>query len=228
MDKVPGLIYEICPSCNPRSYNKTLAKFMGETEGNGPDLEYLYQCTDCGAKMWVSEQWAKRNEVKEALTKAEAYAKLDEINVEVAEQELESQKSWAENAGAKMTYQFFQEDLETIALVIFYDGKQVELYRFLIETDEEPEELSAEKVYPGNIKTHLFTFDIADFEEVYAVIDEENKRLHISPLFYSFNMTLNLSEDLHEELERRTQWLERRFASTVQKVVREIIEELQL
>ena len=78
------------------------------------------------------------------------------------------------------------------------------------------------------MKAHLFKFDITDFEEVYAVIDEENKRLHASPINYSYNITLDLSlsRDLHEQLERRTQWGEMNFNKKVRKVVGKIIEEI--
>lgn len=79
------------------------------------------------------------------------------------------------------------------------------------------------------MKAHLFTFDITDFEEVYAVLDDENKRLHISPLNYKYNITLNLNgDDLFEQLERRTKWEEGYFGERARKVARKIIEELQL
>jgi hypothetical protein len=79
-----------------------------------------------------------------------------------------------------------------------------------------------------NVEVHLFKFFITDFEEVYAVIDAENNRLHISPLNYSFNITLSLKGDLHQQLEQNTQWGEMSFNANVRKVVKEIIEELQL
>lgn len=58
MNKVPELIHDNCPSCNPKDYTKTKAKFMGEVEDCGEHKDYLYQCDDCGAKLWVDGQWA--------------------------------------------------------------------------------------------------------------------------------------------------------------------------
>lgn len=66
MSKVPELINEICPSCNPRTYTKTVARLIGEEQDCGEHKEYLYQCVDCGAKLWVGEQWAVSNGVKQA------------------------------------------------------------------------------------------------------------------------------------------------------------------
>lgn len=79
-----------------------------------------------------------------------------------------------------------------------------------------------------NVKVHLFKFLITDFEEVYAVVDTENKRLHISPLNYSFNITLSLNGNLHEQLDQNTLLGEMSFNANVRKVAKEIIEELQL
>ncbi|WP_225229733.1 hypothetical protein [Sporosarcina quadrami] len=64
-------INEICPSCHPQEYVKTLAEFIGEYEVvDVPDevdasyIEYLYKCMKCGARLWVDEQWLKQNAVK--------------------------------------------------------------------------------------------------------------------------------------------------------------------
>lgn len=78
------------------------------------------------------------------------------------------------------------------------------------------------------MEVHLFKFLVTDFEEVYAVIDKQNNRLHISPLNYSFNITLSLKGDLHEQLRQNTEWGERSFNAKVRKIVKKIIEELQL
>lgn len=78
------------------------------------------------------------------------------------------------------------------------------------------------------MEVHLFKFHITNFEEVYAVLDVENNRLHISPLNYSFNLTLSLNGDLHEQLAQNTQWGEMSFNANVRKVAKRIIDELQL
>lgn len=74
----------------------------------------------------------------------------------------------------------------------------------------------------------LFEFDITDFEEVYAIIDEEKQRLHISPVNYSFNITLDLTRDLSGEIEQRTKYGEKNFNEKVQQVAEKIIKELNL
>lgn len=64
---LPTYIYEICPKCHPHSYEKTLAKFIGQVEeietidGNSErdfSNEYLYTCCTCGSMFWVGENWA--------------------------------------------------------------------------------------------------------------------------------------------------------------------------
>lgn len=64
MDKIPEFIKEICPSCNPRTYVKTKARYLGEVEDCVEHKEYLYKCVGCGAKMWANEEWVKLNEIK--------------------------------------------------------------------------------------------------------------------------------------------------------------------
>lgn len=78
------------------------------------------------------------------------------------------------------------------------------------------------------MKAKLFKFFITDFEEVYTVIDEENKRLHISPVNYSFNITLDLSKDLSVQIDQKTKWGEQTFNNRVRQVLKNIIEELKL
>lgn len=78
------------------------------------------------------------------------------------------------------------------------------------------------------MRAKLFKFYITDFEEVYVVIDDDNQRLHISPLNYSYNITLDLTKDLNEEVEKQTKYGELSFNGKVQKVANEIIKELKL
>lgn len=59
----PRLIHDICPSCNPRTYVKTVAKFIMINEDDKA-TPLLYQCTKCNSKLWVDEQWAFNNQVK--------------------------------------------------------------------------------------------------------------------------------------------------------------------
>jgi hypothetical protein len=51
------------------------------------------------------------------------------------------------------------------------------------------------------MEAKLSEFHITDFEEVYAIIDKEKQRLHISSVYYSYNITLDLKRDLNEEIE---------------------------
>lgn len=74
----------------------------------------------------------------------------------------------------------------------------------------------------------LFEFAITDFEEVYAIIDDEKQRLHISPVNYSFNITLDLTRDLSVEIEQRTKYGEKNFNEKVRQVAEKIIQELKL
>lgn len=77
------------------------------------------------------------------------------------------------------------------------------------------------------MEAKLFEFPITDFEEVYVVIDSEKQRLHISPLNYSFNITLDLTRDLEDELIQNTRYGEKGFNARVQQVVRKIVEDLK-
>ena len=55
-ERVPQYINELCPSCHPREYVKTIAKFFEyDIETN----EYLYKCVGCGARIWADKQWAE-------------------------------------------------------------------------------------------------------------------------------------------------------------------------
>ncbi|MFD1205700.1 hypothetical protein ACFQ38_11375 [Sporosarcina contaminans] len=69
MCKPSKYINEICPGCHPQGYELSLAKFTGEkdiVEASNADesyIEYLYECCQCGTKVWVDEQWMKRNAV---------------------------------------------------------------------------------------------------------------------------------------------------------------------
>lgn len=74
----------------------------------------------------------------------------------------------------------------------------------------------------------LFKTEYTDFEEVYVVIDTENERLHVSPVNYQYNITLDLHLDLYMQLENQTKWGNTDFNEKVRKVVKEIIHELEL
>lgn len=76
------------------------------------------------------------------------------------------------------------------------------------------------------IIARLFEFDVTDFEEVYAIIDEEKKRLHLSIVNYSYNMTLDLTGDLMNQLKEWTRHGDTQFNETVRKVFGDIIGDL--
>lgn len=76
------------------------------------------------------------------------------------------------------------------------------------------------------MKVHLFEFDITNFEQVYAIVDDKNKRLHISIVNFHYTLTLNLEHDLINQLMQQTTIGERNFNSDVRTVVKSIIEEL--
>jgi hypothetical protein len=78
------------------------------------------------------------------------------------------------------------------------------------------------------IEAQIFEFDITDFEEVYAIIDNKKQRLHISPVNYSFNLTLDLTKDLIQQIEQLTRFGEIGFNKRVRKVSEKIIKELKL
>ncbi|MEK5393984.1 hypothetical protein NSQ59_27170 [Margalitia sp. FSL K6-0131] len=78
------------------------------------------------------------------------------------------------------------------------------------------------------MKAKLFEFLITDFEEVYAVIDNEKQRLHISPVNYSYNITLDITRDLNEQIVQNTEYGEMGFNKRVRQVVGKIIKELDL
>ena len=61
----------ICSECNPRTYDLTLANFVGQEnivemvgDPDGSFIEYLYECCECSERVWIDEQWVKRNSVK--------------------------------------------------------------------------------------------------------------------------------------------------------------------
>lgn len=76
------------------------------------------------------------------------------------------------------------------------------------------------------MKVKLFEFAISDFEEVYVVIDEEKQRLHISPVNYSYSLTLDLTRDLGVEIENWTKYGDTHFNERVRQVAEKIINEL--
>ena len=71
MCKPSQYINDICYECNPQTYDVTLAKFIGQenlVEASNPDdsfIEYLYECCLCGSRVWVDEDWVKRNAIAE-------------------------------------------------------------------------------------------------------------------------------------------------------------------
>lgn len=79
------------------------------------------------------------------------------------------------------------------------------------------------------IEARLFKFPITDFEEVYAIVDKANNRLHISSVNYDYNLNINLNSslDLDEEIETKTQWGEMNFNYKVRRLAKDIIEELR-
>ncbi|MEK4715214.1 hypothetical protein MKX62_20825 [Sporosarcina sp. FSL K6-5500] len=68
--------------CHPQSYDKTLAKFTGES-GTYEDCgeivnEHLYECSECGLEPWVDDQWVRSNAVEEVDVKVNwTFEKLD-------------------------------------------------------------------------------------------------------------------------------------------------------
>lgn len=78
------------------------------------------------------------------------------------------------------------------------------------------------------MEAKLFEFPIPDFEEVYIIIDEKKQRLHISPVYYSFNITLGLDRDFNEQIEQQTRYGEMNFNSRVRQAIDRIIKELKL
>ncbi|WP_025731331.1 hypothetical protein [Heyndrickxia ginsengihumi] len=80
----------------------------------------------------------------------------------------------------------------------------------------------------ATIEANIFKFAITDFEEVYAVIDNKKQRLHISPVNYSYSITLDLTRDLKEQINKQTQWGDMNFNKRVRKVVEKIIGNLGL
>lgn len=61
MSEVPKFIQENCMECHPRSYELSTCEFVGEIDEL--NNEYLYQCCQCGAKSWVSSQWANEHAI---------------------------------------------------------------------------------------------------------------------------------------------------------------------
>lgn len=78
------------------------------------------------------------------------------------------------------------------------------------------------------MKAKLFEFPITDFDEVYAIIDNDKQRLHISPVNYSFNFTLDLTRDLNEQIVQNTNFGEMGLNKRIRQVAERIIEELNL
>lgn len=80
----------------------------------------------------------------------------------------------------------------------------------------------------SKLEAFLFESNITDFEEVYAVIDNKEQRLHISPVNYSYSITLDLTRDLKEQINKQTQWGDTILNNRVRKVTEKIIENLRI
>lgn len=78
------------------------------------------------------------------ISRTEAYWGLDEFDMKVIDQELDSLVSQAKNAGKEMSIQYFLEDEETITLKVYWDGKEVETFRFINKT--KPTETALKKL----------------------------------------------------------------------------------
>lgn len=76
------------------------------------------------------------------------------------------------------------------------------------------------------MQANLFEFPITDFEEVYTVIDDKKKRIHISSVNYHFTITLDLTKDLELQLEQQIKYGEINFNQKVRKISHKIIETL--
>jgi hypothetical protein len=77
------------------------------------------------------------------------------------------------------------------------------------------------------MEVKLFKFSITDFEEVYTVIDNDNQRLHISSVNYNYNITLDLTRELNEQVKQQTKYGEKSFNEKVLQVIEKILKELK-
>lgn len=76
------------------------------------------------------------------------------------------------------------------------------------------------------MKTILFEFSIPNFEEVYAIVDQEKQRLHFSVVNYRYNMTLNLAGDVKKQLEDYTKYGDTELNENIRIIGNKIIDEL--
>lgn len=74
------------------------------------------------------------------------------------------------------------------------------------------------------MKANLFEFDITGFEEVYAIIDNDNQRLHVSSVNRSFSITLAFAEDMNEQIKQKMTYEDEDLNQKVNQVLTEIIE----
>lgn len=77
------------------------------------------------------------------------------------------------------------------------------------------------------MKAKLFQFSITDFEEVYAIIDNEKQRLQISSVNYSFSTTLDLASDLNEQITQKTKYGDQEFNQKVRQILTGIIQKME-
>lgn len=73
------------------------------------------------------------------------------------------------------------------------------------------------------MKAKLFEFDVAGFEEVYAIIDNDHQRLHISSVNRSFSTTLAFAEDMNEQIHQKTTYDDEDLNQKINQVLTEII-----
>lgn len=64
------------------------------------------------------------------ISRVDAYAGFDEIDFKVMDQELHSISNSDQRHGRELSMQFFLEDEKTIALKVYWDGEEVETFRF--------------------------------------------------------------------------------------------------
>lgn len=77
------------------------------------------------------------------------------------------------------------------------------------------------------MKAKLFQFPITDFEEVYAIIDNEKQRLQISSVNYSFSTTLDLANDLNEQITQKTKYGDQEFNQKVYQILTDVIQKME-
>lgn len=84
-------VLDICPKCNPTSYDKSLFTYQNESnvfDDAGTQVkEYVYACNDCGAKVWIDENWIAENGVDDVV-----------INVDSLDDAIKDFNDWGKGA----------------------------------------------------------------------------------------------------------------------------------